>query len=1020
MLDKQQIMKLNPLTVGILLALPVVAHSANIQMVNGHNIASTNGVPVIDINQANSNGISHNIYDRLNVGREGLIFNNSQNGANTVLAGQIAGNANLASGTASVILNEVTSRNASTLNGMMEVAGDKAQVIIANPNGITCNDCGFINSDSVTLTTGTPDLVNGELKGYSVNGGIITTNGLKSDSPTAILARSVVVNGDLQVDGELNVVVGNNYVDTHNNVTGSVQATGSRNAYSIDVAKLGGMYADKINLVSTENGVGVRNLGRIVGQSGGIKIDTNGRLVNNNAEILSAGNVAIKTNGTLENTTGQIVAGDSISVDTNKYYVSNNKAGKIEANNAVQINSGRIDNTNGYIAGNSAVQINTNNNELVNNGKGTNVGISGGDVVLNTAKLNNYNGQIQGDNVSTNSNYLYNLNGQIQAQNDLNITSTGALDNTNGLLSAVNGGVDIVAVNSTLYNKKTDTSPQGSTGIVAGNGGISISVANLENYAGYIQTEGDVDLAVSHHINNTYGSIYADGDIDIQSKVLTNNQSNIIADQNVNIDLKGDISNYLSYISAKNGDVSIGATNINNNGGVITGENIDLDAMYHIYNAPGLISANKALTVNAGHSVQNLSSEHLTASYGKHLGLTDQDGGMYGKDGVTINTLTLNNTKGKIIAEQGDIKIESSHGLYNDLGTINANGDIDIQSKFLTGNQSKIIADQNVNINLKGDMTNYLSYVTAKNGDVSIDAANINNNGGVITGKNIDLDADYHIYNAPGLISATDRLTVNAGHSVQNLSSEHFATSYGKHLDLEGQNGGMYGRNGIVINSLNLNNTKGHIISDLGAINIDLGHDLHNDHGLIRSGNSNLVPNRSSANATTIKAGHKISNNYGTIYSTGNMALESDVFYMAGGGSTIQGNATGFIVANGALDITVRKGDVHNYGWIVGKEKLTMNVNGYLKNLNTIYSDKDADITAGQAIYNFQNILSGRTLNLVSGSYIKNGGTIYSDGRTSIDGTYIYNTSYGSILGGGQGLDLNNTQLMGYGLVFGL
>ena len=198
------------------------------------------------------------MYDNLNVDKNGLIFNNSMTESNTVLAGKIQGNSNLTSGTAKVILNEVTSKNASAINGMMEVAGDKADLIIANPNGITVNGGGAINTSKLTLTTGTPDIQNDQLAGYSVNGGTITLGKLNNASPTEILSRNVVVT-DKVTANELNVVAGNNYVNAAGQVTGSVTAAGTRNANSIDVAALGGMYANKINLVSTESGVGVRN-----------------------------------------------------------------------------------------------------------------------------------------------------------------------------------------------------------------------------------------------------------------------------------------------------------------------------------------------------------------------------------------------------------------------------------------------------------------------------------------------------------------------------------------------------------------------------------------------------------------------------------------------------------------------------------------------------------------------------------------------------------------------------------------
>ncbi|MFQ9935423.1 MAG: filamentous hemagglutinin N-terminal domain-containing protein [Phascolarctobacterium faecium] len=65
-----------------------------------------------------------------------MVFNNSQNVINTQLAGSISGNSNLTNGHAGIILNEVTGSNPSALNGMLEIAGQNASLIIANPNGI--------------------------------------------------------------------------------------------------------------------------------------------------------------------------------------------------------------------------------------------------------------------------------------------------------------------------------------------------------------------------------------------------------------------------------------------------------------------------------------------------------------------------------------------------------------------------------------------------------------------------------------------------------------------------------------------------------------------------------------------------------------------------------------------------------------------------------------------------------------------------------------------------------------------
>lgn len=125
--------------------------------------AARNGMTVVNINTPNDKGLSHNQYDAFNVDTKGLILNNANRPVNTELAGYIMGNPNLVGPTANTILNEVTGTGATSMNGALEVAGNKAYVIIANPNGISVNNGTFINANSATLTTGNPIINNGSI-----------------------------------------------------------------------------------------------------------------------------------------------------------------------------------------------------------------------------------------------------------------------------------------------------------------------------------------------------------------------------------------------------------------------------------------------------------------------------------------------------------------------------------------------------------------------------------------------------------------------------------------------------------------------------------------------------------------------------------------------------------------------------------------------------------------------------------------------------------------------------------------
>ena len=129
-------------------------------------LVAPNGVPLVNIQTPSAAGVSRNVYNRFDVMREGAILNNSRVNVQTQLGGSVQGNPWLARGPARVILNEINGGSPTQLRGHLEVGGQRAEVIIANPAGISVNGGGFINASRATLTTGVPQLdASGGLEG---------------------------------------------------------------------------------------------------------------------------------------------------------------------------------------------------------------------------------------------------------------------------------------------------------------------------------------------------------------------------------------------------------------------------------------------------------------------------------------------------------------------------------------------------------------------------------------------------------------------------------------------------------------------------------------------------------------------------------------------------------------------------------------------------------------------------------------------------------------------------------------
>ncbi|MDR5011738.1 hemagglutinin repeat-containing protein [Agrobacterium fabacearum] len=304
--------------------------------------AAPNGVPLIDIVTPNGQGLSHNKYNNFNVGTPGVILNNFNGEIGTSkLGGVTPGNPNLqGKGPATVILNEVTSQNRSSLVGPTEVFGGRADVIIANPNGITCNGCGFINTPRATLTTGVPDIgADGRLNGFTVNSGDVTfgPNGANFALGDGAVSLFDVVSRTIQIDGtiygeDLRLTAGKSKFDYATGEATPLDATSGTPEYAIDGSALGAMQAGRIKMVVTEKGAGVRMRGDMAANAGELSLSADGKISIGNA----SGNNGVNISSKGSVSTGRLTSKKSVSVKAGK----DTKVASIGAEEDILINGG--------------------------------------------------------------------------------------------------------------------------------------------------------------------------------------------------------------------------------------------------------------------------------------------------------------------------------------------------------------------------------------------------------------------------------------------------------------------------------------------------------------------------------------------------------------------------------------------------------------------------------------------------------------------------------------------------------
>ncbi|WP_387490371.1 filamentous hemagglutinin N-terminal domain-containing protein [Photorhabdus sp. RM96S] len=963
----QCLCRLTALRLSLLLATGCISLTAQANIVAdgqapGHQqptiLNSANGTPQIDIQTPNAAGISRNTYSQFDIDKRGVILNNSHNAVQTQLGGMVAGNPWLAKAEAKIILNEVNSINASKLNGWIEVAGQKADVIIANPAGITCNGCGFINAYRATLTTGQAMMEQGRLKGFDIERGEVRIEELGIDSSqqnyTAIIARSVVINGKLHAK-DLKITTGRNIVDAaHQNIK-KKSADGSKNlSFTLDVAALGGMYANKIVLVGTEFGVGVRNVGHIGAIAGEVRLTVDGR-IENSGTIAARSHTTIKAES-IQSAKGSILAAGiddkgkatlpgSLTLTAKQQIQAN---GQNLATNTLEVQSKKIDLSGSQTSANN-IQLTASQQEIstanatvtadrftaktpgqFNNDGGT---LVAREINLTTPDLSNKQGKINqtgNSELVLNTQTLSNHSGIILNEGKRLAITTGNLDNRHGKIA--NNGDDL---NLTVHKEANNT--EGGIIQLAGKGKLSLNTHQWIGDSGELLSNGKLDIQ-AHNLQLNKKAVTTADKITIKTDTLSH-QSGVMQQQSKDkMSLTAKTLNNQNGEIQSNGNLKIDATTLDNSKGKIaaTGGSTELIIGKNIENVDGRIEAKTTLTTKSqalNNHQGSLLAQQIDSQTKGHK-FTNTAGQVIAQEKLTLNSGELDNTSG--LLQSGNDMIVNTHGQKL---TNTKNGD---EKEIKKGT---ILSNGNLELRT-GDINNTAGIISAK-GKTTLNAGNVDNTDGQLLSQQMAELTTQALNNTRGQIQSESSLLLDTqNQALTNTDS--------------GKTGGIIAKDSLRISSGKLTNNSGAI----------LGHGIHiNTHE------------------------QRLSNQKGTIESKKNLQLDSGELDSTSGQIKSDGNMT--LDTHGKKLTTAKSSDT---GGVASKGILTLKTGEIDNHDGTITGTGTTTITGGE-LHNQRGKLVSKTssLTLTVNNTDNSGGLLQSAGDLTLDtqGRLLTNTNSG-------------------------
>ncbi|WHR58516.1 two-partner secretion domain-containing protein [Acinetobacter haemolyticus] len=713
------------------------APAANRPVIGVGQNSQKQNVPVINIQTPNKSGVSHNIYKEFDVPTQGAVLNNSRTGAASSIVGSVGANPYLQTGEARLILNEVNSARASQFEGNLEIAGQRADLIIANPSGINVKGGGFINANRATLTTGKPQFnADGSIKQFVIDQGKITISantgsqlGLGGANNNAnyldIYTRALELNAQLHAEQDIQVVTGANTISADLTQIQEKTSTAAAPTVAIDVKALGGMYANNIYLVGTEKGLGVNNAGTL--QAVNNLVVTSAGKIEHTGAISSTS----KTQGLVSvSTTGTGTAADINSAGT----ISSFGLLSLDSGNDINIKAKEVTLNYEGVASSPLIVSAKGNVNVADSAKIRNMGTTG-DLYIDATNINlAANSELRSNrgsaHIQAQKDFTSNKAGLVAAK-DLTVSANNHLNLTDTKLHASTGNIQLqsssketalnkitvqggsvsaakelaiyadkdITLNNIDFIKKANSSQAqvNSINAYAGNN-LSFTTANQE----FPYTAGKIQLGAGNQLRlegkDQNSKLSGGGGLKLSGKNISTKNIYMTGSGANGVDIISDGGNILldqgSRLWANTGNINVNALN-----GSITANSLQATTLGKaslLASKNVILAANKVETAVTGTDAKNITYTPSKISADKGIQIASIDNGY-----LRLNTINLD-------AKNGDIQLDAKGNISlvrSDVITQHQNADGSFSPKTtylwsgLNGNNILINSSANNSLN---------------------------------------------------------------------------------------------------------------------------------------------------------------------------------------------------------------------------------------------------------------------------------------------------------------------------------